>query len=104
MPGGRSTTADQGQTRLSMKLAALVVGILIAVILVGCFNLYQKLRTNEARKEELGAEIRKEEQRTRDIEEYKEYTTTREYVEEVAREKLGLVYEGEVIFKEEDSK
>ena len=41
--------------------------------------------------------------KTEEIEEYKQYTKSREYIEEVAREKLGLVYEGEVIFKEEGS-
>ena len=45
----------------------------------------------------------KEEQRAEDIEEYRQYTKTREYIEEVAREKLGLVYDGEVIFKEGSS-
>ena len=49
------------------------------------------------------SEIVKEEQRAEDIEEYRKYTETREYIEEVAREKLGLVYEGEVIFKEAPS-
>ena len=43
------------------------------------------------------------EQRAEEIEEYKQYTKSREYIEEVAREKLGLVYEGEVIFKEGSS-
>ena len=100
---GRSTTIhDQQQTKLSMRLAAAVVIILIAVILVGCYNLHKKRKINEARKAELNTEIRTEEQRAKDIEEYREYTNNREYIEEGAREKLGLVYEGEVIFKEEE--
>ena len=56
------------QNRLSMWLAAVVVGILIVVILVACGGLVSRLHSNNQR--------------------------------EVAREKLGLVYEGEVIFKE----
>ena len=88
------------QNRLSMWLAAVVVGILIVVILVACAGLVRRLHSNNERIAELNGEIVKEEQRAQDIEEYKEYTQTREYIEEVAREKLGLVYEGEVIFKE----
>ena len=102
MPSGRTTASDQRQIKVSLRLASVVVAIMIAVILVGCFQLYQKKRVNNARAAELTMEISKEEQRTKDIEEYREYTTTREYVEEVAREKLGLVYENEVIFKEEE--
>ena len=88
------------QNRLSMWLAAVVVGILIVVILVACGGLVSRLHSNNQRIAELQSEQVKEEQRAQDIEEYKEYTQTREYIEEVAREKLGLVYEGEVIFKE----
>ena len=36
------------------------------------------------------------------IEEYRKYTQTQKYVEEVAKEKLGLVNENEIIFKSED--
>lgn len=88
------------QNRLSMWIAALVVGVLIVVILVACAGLFRRLHSNNEKIEELQSEIIKEEQRAQEIEEYKEYTQTKEYIEEVAREKLGLVYEGEVIFKE----
>ena len=88
------------QNRLSMGIAAVVVGILIVVILVACAGLASRLHSNRERIAELEAAKVKEEQRQQDIEEYKEYTQTREYIEEIAREKLGLVYEGEVIFKE----
>ena len=80
-----------------MGLAAVVVGILIVVIMVACFGLHQRLVKNRERISELESEIVKEEQRAEDIEEYRKYTETREYM------KLGLVYEGEVIFKEAPS-
>ena len=91
------------QNRLSMWIAALIVGALIMVVLVTCGSLYRRLHSNKERIEELRNEIAKEEQRAEEIEEYKQYTKSREYIEEVAREKLGLVYEGEVIFKEGSS-
>ena len=91
------------QNRLSMWIAALIVGALILVVLVTCGSLYRRLHSNKERIEELQSEIAKEEQRADEIEEYKQYTKSREYIEEVAREKLGLVYEGEVIFKEGSS-
>ena len=87
------------QNKLSVWIAAVVVGILIVVIMVACAGLLKRLHRNNERIEELEAEIVYEEQRAVDIEEYRQYTKTREYIEEVAREKLGLVYDGEVIFK-----
>ena len=101
------TSTDAGnrqQNELNMWLAALVVGILIVVIMVACFGLFQKLQNNNSRIDELNSQIRTEKQRSEDIEEFRQYTETREYIEEIAREKLGLVYEGEVIFKEEPAK
>ena len=51
---------------------------------------------------QLMEEIGKEEQRTEEIKEYEKYTQTKQYIEEVAKDKLGLVHEGEIIFKDED--
>jgi cell division protein FtsB len=99
----QKSASHNEQNKLSMGLAAVVVGILIVVIMVACFGLHQRLVKNRERINELETEIAKEEQRAEDIEEYRKYTETREYIEEVAREKLGLVYEGEVIFKEASS-
>ena len=46
-------------------------------------------------------QIAEEEKRTEEIEEFRKYTKTKKYAEEVAKDKLGLVYDGEILFKEE---
>ena len=46
-------------------------------------------------------EIEAEKLRTEEIAEYGKYTQTKKYVEELAKDKLGLVYDGEIIFKDE---
>ncbi|MCI9333955.1 MAG: hypothetical protein HFI98_04245 [Lachnospiraceae bacterium] len=43
-----------------------------------------------------------EQKRAQEIDEFEKYTHTKKYVEEVARDKLGLVYEGEILFKNEN--
>lgn len=92
---------DRGQNTFSMFLAALVVLILLVAVSVNGVSLRRRLRENNARALELQQEIRAEEQRREDIEEYRRYTSTNAYIEEVAREKLGLIYEGEIVFKEQ---
>ena len=72
-----------------MWLASLVVGILFVVIMVACLGLVQKLQHNKERISQLNSEIIKEEQRAADIEEYRQYTETKEYIEEIARKKLS---------------
>ena len=51
---------------------------------------------------ELEAQIAEEEEKSEEIEEYSKYVQTKKYAEEVAKDKLGLVYEDEIIFKAED--
>jgi cell division protein DivIC len=54
--------------------------------------------------EELKEEITEERDRAKELQEMKAYVQTKKYVEEVAREKLGLVYKDEIIFESENSK
>ena len=45
-------------------------------------------------------QIAEEEARTEELKELETYTKTKKYAEEVAKDKLGLVYENEIIFQE----
>ena len=64
------------------------------------------LRVSNANKQEKIAELEEqieaEEKKSEEIEEYSKYVQTKKYAEEVAKDKLGLVYEDEIIFKAED--
>ena len=50
---------------------------------------------------ELAQQIEEEKARAKEIDELEKYVSTDEYVEEVAKDKLGLVHENEIIFKAE---
>ena len=52
----------------------------------------------------LDSQIEEEKQRTDDITALKEYMQTDEYIEKTAREKLGMVKDNEILFKESQSK
>ncbi len=92
--------ARSRQNRRTMLGITAVVCVLMAVILVQGQNLNRKLAANERRTEELQQQIQDENQRTESIEEMREYMQSDEYAEKVAREKLGLVKDGEILFKE----
>lgn len=85
----------------SIAIAGVVVLMLIFVSIASL-----KLRTqNEIKQEhisELETQIEAEEKKAEEIEEYSKYVQTKKYAEEVAKDKLGLVYEDEIIFKAED--
>lgn len=92
--------------RYSNRLS--IIGICAAVFLlmgmVGIRGLALKDKNNayEQREADLEAQLKEEEARTEEIEEFGKYVKTKKYVEDVAKDKLGLVYPGEIIFKPED--
>lgn len=89
------------QNRFSVILVTLVVALLTVAVLMRSVEMRQRLGTYELKEAELTQQIDAERQRAEEIEEFRKYTQTKRYVEEVAKEKLGLVYEGEIVFKEQ---
>lgn len=84
---------------LSMVLALLVVFALGIVLWNGKNSLVEKNNQYEAEIEQLNHEIEKESQRTDELAEKEKYVQTKKYVEEVAKNKFGLVYPDEIIFR-----
>lgn len=79
-----------------------VMFMILVVVSFQSVSLSAKNAEYTKQEEELKKSIEKEKTRTEEIEELKDYVTTKKYIEEVAKEKLGLVYEDEIIFKSED--
>ena len=96
----RKTAADRRNKRTILGITA-VVCVLMVMLLVRGQSLKEKLAANEIRKQNLQEQIDAEEQRTDEIDKMKDYIQSDEYAEKIAREKLGLVKDGEILFKEE---
>ena len=79
----------------------MVILMLMVVISYKRYELKQKQEEYTQKEEQLLEQIADEEERAEEIEEYRKYTQTQKYIEEVAKEKLGLVNENEIIFKSE---
>ena len=90
------------QNRFSLFLVSLVVLMIMVVVAVRSVELQRKIAGYDTQIASLSAQIDEETARAEEIEEYRKYTQTKAYVEEVAKDKLGLVYEGEILFKEDN--
>lgn len=74
--------------------------MLLGVVVLGCgLSLKEKNEGYLAKEEELRLQIEAEQERSEEIDELKEYVETDEYIETVAKEKLGLAYENEILFE-----
>ena len=102
---GRKKPAFQRKThnRASMILITIVVIVMTIIVGYSVHEMKTELKEKDEKIESLNDQIASEQQRKEAIEDYKEYVETDEFVEDTAREKLGLVYEDEIVFiKEED--
>ena len=76
----------------------MVLGLAVVVQIKGS-SLKSIDREYEIRLENLTAQKEEEEQRALDLEEERKYVQTKEYIKEVAKEKLGLVDPDEILLK-----
>lgn len=92
----------KNENRLGMTMAISAILMMVAVVGINSLSLKQKQEKYAAREQELLMQIAAEEARTEELKELETYTKTKKYAEEVAKDKLGLVYENEIIFQEND--
>lgn len=78
-----------------------VVAILFIAMMTQSISVEKQLSQYQQELEELDNKMTEETERTKEIDDMKEYMETDEYAEEVARDKLGLVKDNEIVFKEQ---
>lgn len=95
--------SGQRQRLKSHKRSVLAIGIvlflLVVMVSVNGMTLRAKEKAYAAQEQELMQQIEEEKARSKEIDDLEKYVGTDEYVEEVARDKLGLVHKNEIIFK-----
>ena len=95
-----ATYRRRNQNRFSMFLVSLVVVMIMVVVAVKSVDLKQKIDAKAQEEEQLVRQIEVEKVREQEIEEFGKEVQTKGYIENLAREKLGLVKKGEIMFKE----
>ncbi|MBO4882829.1 MAG: septum formation initiator family protein [Lachnospiraceae bacterium] len=103
----RTMTAMEKRRRRSGAsgyiLFAVIVSLISLVVLVQIRDVKQRLSVYEQQDQALDEQIAAQLEREEELNELEKYVQTKAYAEEQAHEKLGLVNEGEIIFKLEDN-
>ncbi len=89
------------KNRAGLYLVMLVAALFVGTLAIHGYTLRancQRLAAEQNNLKEKKKNLKKEQE---EIKEQTEYRKTDQYVEDVAREKFGLVYDNEVIFKAE---
>ena len=84
-------------------LIALIVSLITGVVMIQIHDVKSRLKVYEEQDQALDEQIAAELERTEELNELEKYVQTKAYAEEQAHEKLGLVNEGEIIFRLEDN-
>lgn len=95
----RRVRRDKWANRMAIMGITLVVMCLAVAINIKGADLKQSDLDYKVREENLDAQVKAEEKRTEELKEDKIYVKTKQYAEEVAKEKLGLVNPDEILLK-----
>ena len=97
--GMRKTEKKERKHRKSMRIIALVLVIACLGLGVKTWQVHQEIGEYAVVQEEVSKQISEAEKLQEDIREKLDYQKSAAFIEDIAREKLGLIFENEIIFK-----
>ena len=95
----RKKKKDSLNNRMALVGVTMVVLSLAVAVHIKGVDLKEKDKEYSIREENLEAQVKEEEDRAKQLEEYRVYVQTKQYIEKVAKEKLGLVNRNEILLK-----
>lgn len=89
------------QARTGKICISCMVLVLTLIMSVQIVRLYHKDQEYQQQEKQLESQLNEEQQRSEELEQQQEYVGTDQYVEDMARTRLGMVYPDEILFKEQ---
>lgn len=99
---GRPQKRRNARLRHYKRSILMICAVLICLsgaLAVSSLSLHAKNNQYKEQEKELEAQIQEQEERAKEVDEFKEYVKTDDYIKETAEDKLGLVDPNEIIFK-----
>ncbi|MBO5489713.1 MAG: septum formation initiator family protein [Eubacterium sp.] len=88
--------------RTSLILVMTIIGLFLCTLVIQGVNLRADCKALQQQQTELKAQKKQLQKEKKAIKEKSEYMETDQYIEDTAREKFGLIYDDEIIFKPEE--
>lgn len=99
----RGRRRNRKSNRAGTISVSLIVFTLLIVMSIQILKLHQKNEDYIAQEQSLQEQLNEETERQDDLKNYEAYTKTQDYIEDIAKSKLGLVHNNEIVFKETDN-
>lgn len=81
-----------------LKMSTIVILLVVLVMLIRGVMYQPQITDNYDKISELKAQIEYEQQRANEVDALKENVDSDEYIEKIAREKLGMIRKDEIVF------
>lgn len=91
--------SDRNENAFAVMTVSAVIVCMAVIVNLKVSALEEKSKAYTGRIDSLEQEYQQEQDRSQKLEEERLRVQTKQYTEQVAREKLGLVYPGEVVLK-----
>lgn len=95
----RKRKKENLNNRMALIGITLVVMSLAVIVQTRGVDLKKKDLDYQIKEEQLSKQVQEEETRAKELEEYRIYVQTKQYIEKMAKEKLGLVNKDEILLK-----
>jgi len=95
-------TADRVNNRIAIITVTAVVISMALVVNLRVSSLKKKAEQYREQEQRITEQVSAEQDRSKELEQNRIYVQTKQYIEKIAREKLGLVEPGEILLKPED--
>ena len=82
------------------RLVCVCVIIVSVGIFIGCLKVQKRVDVYQSRIDELSTEVKELEKENEDLEEQMDHINSDEYLEQLARERLGMIKKGESVLKQ----
>ncbi len=99
---GELRVARRYKRKTGIGYITFIVLCICVVLFVAKINLEKDRKELENQETEIHALIKEQEDRANEIKSLEAYVQTKKHIEDIAREKLGLVYEDEILFQSND--
>ena len=96
---GHGRCRESWSNRLAIIGITVVVLSLALIVNIKNSSMEKKVMEYQAKEESLTRQVENEQKRAAELEERRVYVQTKQYIEEVAKQKLGLVKPDEVLLK-----
>ena len=100
---GRYRKRKKKENRMGKLCVSGLLLMFLIVMSIQIVKLYKEDQTYIAKEKELNEQLEDATEEQQQLADYEQYTQSQQYIEEVAKSKLGLVYNNEIVFKEQDT-